>query len=54
MKKLESETIYTIGKFNIILNEDTGDLKVSVNDSTKSLQVQPKSDNSIIIHARRQ
>lgn len=53
LKNLETETIYTLGKFNVILNEQTGDLKVTVHTVSESLQVQPKTDNCIIIQAKR-
>ena len=44
---------YTIGKFKLLLNEETGDLKINVHTVVDSLKVQPKSDNCIILHACR-
>ena len=44
---------YTIGKFQVILNEETGDLRVIVHTNSDSMKIQPKSDNSIILHACR-
>lgn len=44
---------YTIGKFQVLLNESTGDLRVIVHTNSDSLKIQPKSDNSIILHACR-
>lgn len=48
---LTAGTAYTIGKFNVFLDEVTGDLKVSVHTNREDLKIQPKSDNSIILHA---
>ena len=42
---------YTIGKFQVLLNEETGDLRVIVHTNSDSMKIQPKSDNSIILHA---
>ena len=44
---------YTIGKFQVLLNEETGDLRVIVHTNSDSMKIQPKSDNSIILHACR-
>ncbi len=44
---------YTIGKFLFLLDEETGDLKLSVHTNRDSLKITPKSDNSIILHACR-
>jgi hypothetical protein len=44
---------YTIGKFQVLLNESTGTLRVIVHTNSDSLKIQPKSDNSIILHACR-
>ena len=44
---------YTIGKFQMLLNEETGDLRVIVHTNSDSLKIQPKSDNSIVLHACR-
>jgi hypothetical protein len=44
---------YTIGKFQCLLNEDTGDLRIIVHTNSESLKITPKSDNSIILHACR-
>lgn len=44
---------YTIGKFQVLLNEETGDLRVIVHTNSDSIKIQPKSDNSIILHACR-
>jgi len=49
---LETGISYTIGKFQVLLNETTGDLRVIVH-TNESLKIQPKSDNSIVIHACR-
>jgi hypothetical protein len=50
---LAADISYTIGKFLILLNESTGDLKIIVNTNRDSLKIQPKSDNSIVLHACR-
>lgn len=50
---LSAGNSYTIGKFRILLNEETGDLKITVYTVVDSLKVQPKSDNCIILHACR-
>lgn len=44
---------YTIGKFQVLLNESTGDLRVIVHTNIDILKIQPKSDNSIVLHACR-
>jgi len=44
---------YTIGKFQCLLNEETGDLRIIVYTNSESLKITPKSDNSIILHACR-
>ena len=44
---------YTIGKFQCLLNEETGDLRIIVHTNSESLKITPKSDNSIILHACR-
>ena len=44
---------YTIGKFQCLLNEETGDLRIIVLPNRLSLKITPKSDNSIILHACR-
>ena len=43
---------YTIGKFQCLLNEETGDLRIIVH-TNDSLKIQPKTDNSIVLHACR-
>ena len=45
------EFLYTIGKFKVLLNENTGHLRVTIH-TNDNLKVQPKSDNSIVIEAR--
>ena len=44
---------YTIGKFQVLLNESTGNLRVIVHTNSDNIKIQPKSDNSIILHACR-
>lgn len=44
---------YTLGNFQVLLNEITGDLRVIAHTSRNSLKIKPKSDNSIILHACR-
>ena len=44
---------YTIGKFQVLLNESTGNLRVIVHTNSDSMKIQPKSDNSIVLHACR-
>jgi len=39
---------YTIGKFQCLLNEESGDLRVIVHTNNESFKVTPKSGNSII------
>lgn len=50
-QNLLPELSYYLGKFQIILNEDTGDLRVLVHTNKDHLQITPKSGNSILIHA---
>ena len=48
---LSAGVYYKIGKFQCILNSETGDLKIIVHTNRESLKITPKSDNSIILHA---
>ncbi len=50
---LAADISYTIGKFQVLLNELTGDLRVIVHTNSDSIKIQPKSDNSIVLHACR-
>ena len=50
---LSAGNSYKLGKFQIILDEDTGNLKVYVHTNSDHMQITPKSDNSVVIHACR-
>ncbi len=50
MKTLEAEEQYKIGKFIVLLYEDTGELKVRVH-TLDDLSIHPRSDNSVIVKA---
>ena len=50
---LSGDISYTIGKFQCLLNEETGDLRIIVHTNNESLKITPKSGNSIILHACR-
>ncbi len=42
---------YKLGKFRLILDENTGNLKIYVTANREHMQITPKSDNSVLIHA---
>ena len=44
---------YTIGKFQVLLNEETGDLRILVYTNTDIMKIIPKTDNSIILQSCR-
>ena len=48
---LQGGVSYIIGKFQCVLDEETGDLKIIVHTNNDSLKITPKADNSIVIHA---
>ena len=48
-RTLSPEVMYTIGEFNFLLNENTGELRILVHENGKSMRIVPKSDNSIIL-----
>ena len=50
---LSAGNSYKLGKFQLILDEDTGNLKVYVHTNRDHMKITPKSDNSIVIHACR-
>ena len=45
---------YSIGKFILILNEDSNELKIIVSTNKDNLLIKPSSSNSIIIKASSQ
>ena len=47
---LSAGICYTIGKFLLILNEGTGDLKITAHTDEESLYISPCYANSIILH----
>ena len=49
MEKLDAGISYSLGKFILILDEDTNDLKVMVSTNNENLLVKPSSSNSITI-----
>jgi hypothetical protein len=49
---LVNSNSYTLGKFHLTLDENTGDLRVLVHTNRDNLLITPKSDNSILLHAR--
>ena len=44
---------YTIGKFQVLLNEETGELRILVHTNTDIMKIIPRSDNSIILQSYR-
>ena len=44
---------YTIGKFQVLLNEETGDLRILVHTNNDIMKIIPRSDNSIILQSCR-
>ena len=44
---------YTIGKFQVLLNEKTGELRILVHTNTDIMKIIPRSDNSIILQSYR-
>ena len=44
---------YTIGKFQVLLNEETGDLRILVHTNTDIMKIIPRSENSIILQSCR-
>ena len=44
---------YTIGKFQVLLNEETGDLRILVHTNNDIMKIIPRSDNSIILQSYR-
>ena len=44
---------YTIGKFQVLLNEETGDLRILVYTNTDIMKIIPKANNSIILQSCR-
>jgi hypothetical protein len=49
-RTLQAETQYFIGDFLVVLTEENT-LKVIVHQNSKSLRIQPKSDNAVIIES---
>lgn len=49
---LSPETSYKIGKFNILLSEETEDLKIIVHTNNEKIMVTPNFSNSILLSAR--
>lgn len=48
---LSPEISYTIGKFNFLLSEETGDLKIIVHTNDEKIMVTPNFSNSILVSA---
>ena len=44
---------YTIGKFQVLLNEETDELRIIVYMNNENIRILPKSDNSIILQSYR-
>ena len=44
---------YTIGKFQVLLNENTNELRIIVCMNNENLRIQPKSDNCVILQSYR-
>lgn len=53
LSKLESDYMYRIGDFQILLSENEDELKVFVNAKNKYMLINPNSDNSSTILAVR-
>ena len=43
---------YTIGKFQVLLNEETGELRILIH-TNDIMKIIPRSDNSIILQSYR-
>lgn len=50
---LYPEISYTIGKFNFLLSEETGDLKIIVHTNDEKIMVTPNFSNSILVSAHK-
>ena len=44
---------YTIGKFQVLLNEETGELRILVHTNNDIMKIIPRSENSIILQSCR-
>ena len=50
---LSADIFYTIGKFQVLLNEETGELRILVHTNNDIMKIIPRSDNSIILQSYR-
>jgi hypothetical protein len=50
---LQAGTMHILGDFSVILDEETGLLKITTLHPSKHLKIRPKADNSIEITACR-
>lgn len=50
---LSPEISYMIGKFNLLLSEETGDLKIIVHTNDEKIMVTPNFSNSILVSAHK-
>jgi hypothetical protein len=48
---LSAGFLFKIGDFNLVLDEENGDLKISVNNQRSRLMIKPNSDNSCTLLA---
>ena len=44
---------YTIGKFQVLLNEETDELRIIVYMNNENIRILPKSDNCVILQSYR-
>ena len=49
--KLQKDEFYKIGDFTIAFDEKTKSLKVSIEEPRNSILVEPKTNNSILLHS---
>jgi len=50
---LMAGVMYKMGDFSVMLNEETGELKITTLHPSKHLEIRPKTDNSIEIKSCR-
>lgn len=46
---LSADISYSLGKFRLILDEDTNELKILVQTNSENLLIKPSSSNSVIL-----
>lgn len=44
---------HNIGQFNLLVDEETGELRILLNTTNTHIRVEPKTNNHVVIHACR-